>query len=108
MPGVLPLLHIVCLSDCDNMAIRCCPTAERCFYDPWVGNTKGGVGKTTLAVNLVIARLVRPATYCLSMGTSRQPHLPLRSFEPSRLGRPVTPRSHSREPQSEPRCGNLP
>jgi CO dehydrogenase nickel-insertion accessory protein CooC1 len=71
-----------------------------------VGNVKGGVGKTTLAVNIAISRALAGRDVLLVDGDEQGTPPPSPTCGRERSARPATPPSSCRERRCEPRSGN--
>ena len=73
-----------------------------------VGNVKGGVGKTTLAVNIASARALAGRDVLLVDGDEQGTAAAFTDLRAGALGGPATPPSSCREPRCGRRSGSSP
>ena len=73
-----------------------------------VGNVKGGVGKTTLAVNIAISRALAGRDVLLVDGDEQGTAAAFTDLRAERSAPPATPPSSCRARRCGPRCANWP
>lgn len=73
-----------------------------------VGNIKGGVGKTTLAINIAIARAAEGRDVLLVDGDEQRTAQTFTELRTEQLGQPGIPPLAFRGRRCAPRCANSP